>query len=203
MLEIRSLKAEEVPVAARLVADGMAENPIHAATWPDATLRRHALQLTFELGQERSGKWALAGFSNSTLVAVAGISTAGSCRPSPDHAAETRARLADRLGEPAAERYRLWRSGWGVHDPDDEHWHFGPFTVLPDYRRRGVGTEMLEHFCKAVDEASSIGYLEADRVENVPFYRRQGFAVVGEDEVLGVRTWYMRRPGVAPKSNRG
>ena len=32
-----------------------------------------------------------------------------------------------------------------------------------------------------------------DKRENVAFYERFGFEVVGEDEVLGVRNWFMLR----------
>lgn len=201
MLDIRPLRPEEVSEAAHLVAQGMADNPIHTATWPDSAVRGRALLLTFEVGQRRPGKWALAGFSGDLLVAVAGVSVDGACRPAPAQAKEGRDRLAEDLGRPAAERYGQWRAGWASHDLDEAHWHFGPFTVLPDRRRQGAGTEMLEHFCRAVDDAGSVAYLEADRAENVPFYRRHGFKVVAEDEVLGVRTWYMRRDKAEGDSN--
>ena len=49
---------------------------------------------------------------------------------------------------------------WAKHDPEEPHWHLGPV---------------------AVD-----AHLETDRPENVSFYERFGFEIVGEQEVLGV-----------------
>jgi hypothetical protein len=40
-------------------------------------------------------------------------------------------------------------------------------------------------------------YLETDKPENVRFYERFGFEVVGEEEVIGVPNWYMARPANA------
>lgn len=36
-----------------------------------------------------------------------------------------------------------------------------------------------------MDDCGTLAYLETDRAENVPFYRRFGFAVVAEAKVLG------------------
>ena len=44
-----------------------------------------------------------------------------------------------------------------------------------------------------MDESRFTAYLETDKRENVAFYERFGFEVVGEDEVLGVRNWFMLR----------
>jgi hypothetical protein len=41
-----------------------------------------------------------------------------------------------------------------------------------------------------------VSYLETDRYKNVRFYRKFGFDVIAEAEVLGVPTWFMSRSGV-------
>jgi ribosomal protein S18 acetylase RimI-like enzyme len=51
-----------------------------------------------------------------------------------------------------------------------------------------------------MDAAGEDAYLETDKPENVRFYERFGFEVVGEQEVIGVPNWYMAR---RPDARRG
>jgi ribosomal protein S18 acetylase RimI-like enzyme len=44
-----------------------------------------------------------------------------------------------------------------------------------------------------MEAARDDAYLETDKPENVRFYERFGFEVVGEEEVLGVPNWFMLR----------
>lgn len=39
-------------------------------------------------------------------------------------------------------------------------------------------------------------YLETDKAVNVTLYERFSFVVIGQEEVLGVPNWFMRRPAV-------
>jgi ribosomal protein S18 acetylase RimI-like enzyme len=57
----------------------------------------------------------------------------------------------------------------------------------------GVGSMLMQVFCKRMDDAGEAAYLETDKEINVRFYEKFGFEVTGEDEVLGVRNWYMFR----------
>jgi ribosomal protein S18 acetylase RimI-like enzyme len=85
------------------------------------------------------------------------------------------------------------QSAWGKHDPQQRHWHLGPLGVLPQLQRLGIGSRMLEKCCEIVDQKKDAAYLETDRPENVPFYERFGFAVIAEEQILGVRNWFMWR----------
>jgi hypothetical protein len=51
----------------------------------------------------------------------------------------------------------------------------------------------MADFCTRMDQCAGLAYLETDKRENVRFYRRFGFAVVAQAEVLGVRNWFMSR----------
>jgi hypothetical protein len=51
----------------------------------------------------------------------------------------------------------------------------------------------MEVFCARVDAAGEVAYLETDKLVNVRFYERFGFEVIGEQEVLRVPNWFMRR----------
>ena len=49
-----------------------------------------------------------------------------------------------------------------------------------------------------MDDLSMLSYLETDKYENVRFYRKLGFDVVAEAEVLGVPNWFMSRRCATP-----
>lgn len=61
-------------------------------------------------------------------------------------------------------------------------------------QRRGIGSQLLEQFCRHVDQTGQAAYLETDKSENVRLYERFGFSVTKEVRLLGARTWFMWRP---------
>ncbi|MEE8194687.1 MAG: GNAT family N-acetyltransferase [Dehalococcoidales bacterium] len=92
-----------------------------------------------------------------------------------------------------------WMPAWAKLDPKEPHWHFGPFTVLPQRQGQGIGSQLLTYFCKHVDRLGAAAYLETDKPENVPLYQRFSFEVTSEAPVLGVPNWFMWR-SPRPKS---
>jgi ribosomal protein S18 acetylase RimI-like enzyme len=87
-----------------------------------------------------------------------------------------------------------WLGAWSKHDPDEHHLHLGPVAVDVHLQGMGVGSLLMRAFCQRMDEAAEDSYLETDKEINVRFYEKFGFEVTGEDDVLGVRNWYMFRP---------
>ncbi len=87
-----------------------------------------------------------------------------------------------------------WTSVWARHDLAEAHWHLGPVGVERDLQGKGIGSVLLKVFCDRMDTARVLAYLETDKSENVRFYNRFGFEVVAEDDVVGVRNWFMARP---------
>jgi predicted N-acetyltransferase YhbS len=85
-------------------------------------------------------------------------------------------------------------SFWAKRDPDEPHVHLGPVAVDVHLQGQGIGSLMMEQHCRQLDAAGEVGYLETDKLENVRFYERFGFEVVGEAPVIDVPNWFMRRP---------
>ena len=56
-----------------------------------------------------------------------------------------------------------------------------------------MGSLLMRVFCTRMDALGEDAYLETDKPEDVPFYERFGFEVVGEGEVLGVTNLFMLR----------
>lgn len=90
-------------------------------------------------------------------------------------------------------RKSVWFKEWAKHDPVEQHWHLGPIGVLPSHRRMGIGTELMQRFCKEVDNCSAKAYLETDLDENVRFYEKFKFKLISESTIFNVATRYMLR----------
>jgi predicted N-acetyltransferase YhbS len=82
---------------------------------------------------------------------------------------------------------------WSRQDLSEPHWHLGPVAVEPALQGEGVGRALMADFCARMDRCAGLAYLETDQRENVGFYRRFGFSVVVQAEVLGMRNWFMSR----------
>lgn len=185
---------EERLVAARVIASGMAENPIHVAIQgPDLRVRQRGLELGFSVILRVTERPALVAIEGDELVGAAVFGPPGSC-PLPEERKATLAREASVLPLLSRGRFLAWRAAWAANDPSSEpHWHLGPFAVRGDLRGKGIGTALLEAFLTRVDEAGGVAYLETDTERNARYYERFGFATVGQAEVLGVRCWFMSR----------
>lgn len=94
-------------------------------------------------------------------------------------------------------RKSLWHTEWGRHDPIEQHWHLGPIGVLPSHQGSGIGTMLMERFCREVDACFAKAYLETEGDKNVRFYEKFGFKVVRESEIFDVKNRYMLRASKA------
>ncbi len=90
-------------------------------------------------------------------------------------------------------RKSIWHTEWARHDPLSQHWHLGPIGVLPSHQGSGVGSILMERFCKEVDACLAKAYLETEGDKNVRFYEKFGFEVVSESEIFNVKNRYMLR----------
>jgi predicted N-acetyltransferase YhbS len=87
-----------------------------------------------------------------------------------------------------------WFTRWSHLDPDEFHVHLGPIGVAPESQGRGVGTALMQRYIDHLDQEKAAGYLETDRTENVEFYKRFGFVVRRNEDLIGAPIWYMWRP---------
>ena len=90
-------------------------------------------------------------------------------------------------------RKSVWHTEWARLDPLEQHWHLGPIGVLPTHQGFGIGSLLMERFCKEVDACFATAYLETDLDKNVRFYEKFGFKVACETEIFGVKNRYMFR----------
>jgi ribosomal protein S18 acetylase RimI-like enzyme len=194
-VEVRDLRPEEIPEAVDVIARGMRDNPLHVAAYgddPERRLRCHA-RLMRGLFRVVSTQQPICAVRDGALVGVTGVSPVGTCQPT----AAQRLRLLPSLvllGPRTAARVGRWISIWAKRDPGEPHVHLGPLAVDADLQGKGIGSLIMQQHCLRLDAAGEVGYLETDKLENVRFYERFGFEVVGEQPVLDVPNWFMRRP---------
>jgi ribosomal protein S18 acetylase RimI-like enzyme len=93
-------------------------------------------------------------------------------------------------------RVMKWGNTWEEKDPQKPHWHLSPMCTKVELQGKGIGKQMMEEFCRIVDETGEGAYLETGKRENVLFYQNFDFKVVGEVNVFAAPTWLMWRDPV-------
>ena len=196
-MEIGAFDASEVEEVLDVLARGMRDNPLHVAAFgenPERRRRRFRRLLAAAFSIRDFSHTLVARREDGAIVGVCGMMLPGNCLPD----FRQRLRLLPTLlsiGPGAVGRTMRWLGVWEKHDPEVRHWHLGPLAVDAHLQGMGVGSCMMQVFCAQMDAACEDAYLETDKPENVRFYERFGFQVVGEQEVLGVTNYFMlRRP---------
>ena len=78
--------------------------------------------------------------------------------------------------------------------PQTPHWYLYALGTDPEHQGKGIGSALFEPMLARCDAESRLAYLEASRPENVPYYQRFGFEVIGEFAMpRGPVVWRMRR----------
>ena len=84
-----------------------------------------------------------------------------------------------------------------ANHPDEPHWYLAVIGSDPAVRGRGFGQAVMAPQLQRCDEQHCAAYLESSKAENVPYYERFGFEVIGEFHLPdgGPTLWRMlRRP---------
>ena len=198
-MEIGALGAsEEIEEALDVTARGMRNNPLTIAAFGENPEQRRQRFRRFMGGAARALGWGpnmlVARGADGEIAGVCNMMPPGECLPSPSQQLRMLPSLLSN-GPHTAGRTMRWLAAWTKRDPAKRHWHLGPLAVDAHLQGMGVGSRMMQVFCAQMDAACEDAYLETDKPENVRFYERFGFEVVGEQEVLGVTNYFVLRRG--------
>lgn len=184
----------EFPDAIEVLARGMRDNPIHvSALGADPEKRIRGLRGIFTgLFKVMKAQTPLCARRDGAIVGVTGIAPPGTCRPGAGQKLRFLPHVLA-LGPYTAGRVLGWSGTWAGQDLDEPHSHLGPLAVDAHLQGHGIGTRILEEYRRRLDAAGEVAYLETDKDVNVRLYQRFGFEVIGEQEVLDVPCWFMRR----------
>jgi hypothetical protein len=193
---IRELLPSELSLAAGVLARGMRDNPnIVAAFGGKSHWREQVLTAFFQAvlaGLIKRG--VILGALDSVVVqGVCGMARPGKCRPALVEKFLILRVLLATVPLNSVMRLGQWMRNWSRHDTAVMHWHLGPAAVDRHLQHRGIGGAMLDAVCQRLDREGATAYLETDKRENVSFYQKYGFKIVGTSIVLGQTNWYMAR----------
>ncbi|MEO6794968.1 MAG: GNAT family N-acetyltransferase [Mycobacterium sp.] len=82
-----------------------------------------------------------------------------------------------------------------ANHPEEPHWYLAVIGSDPSVRGRGFGQAVMQPRLDLCDAEYCPAYLESSKLENVPYYERFGFQVIGEITLPGggPTLWRMRR----------
>ena len=195
-VRIEPLPSAALADAAELLARAFVTNPLHEAAFGPAALTRNVAFFRTGLSVMKGPK--LVAVEDGRLLGLVHWVRWPACRISGLDKLRQAPAMIRGFGPRSALRVGRWLSSWSAHDPPAEHCHLGPVGVDPGEQGRGIGRLLMEKYCEELDRSGEPGYLETDRAENVAFYRRFGFEVTTELEVLGVRNYLMSRRARSP-----
>jgi ribosomal protein S18 acetylase RimI-like enzyme len=193
-LEVDALMSSEIAAAAGVLARSMGDNPNHVAIFgPDREKRVRALERGFAAYFRVAPAQApLCARLDGIVVGVAGVLPPGHCQLSTMQKLRL---LPSMLALPVRDTWRasLVTRAWAARDPEEPHSHLGPMGVDEGLKGRGIGTRLMEAYCRQLDEAHRSAFLETETARNVRFYERFGFEVVDRVDVLDNPNWFMWR----------
>ena len=197
-MEIGTLDASEIEEALDATARGMRDNPLTVAIFGDGPEQRRQRFRRLIGGVAGALDWGsnmlVARDTDGEIAGVCNMMPPGECLPSPSQQLRMLPSLLSN-GPYIAGRTMRWLAVWTKRDPAKRHWHLGPLVVDAHLQGMGVGGRLMQVFCAQMDAAREDAYLETDKPENVSFYERFGFEVIGEQKVFGVTNYFMlRRP---------
>jgi GNAT superfamily N-acetyltransferase len=187
---IESMRQEDVTDVSAVLAKAYVTTPMHIAIFGE-NLRRNEVVMKSPL-TSTDWQWYVVK-EEGQIVGAMGMVEWPKCQASPLKMLPVLPTLVKGLGSSLLrlmERQRMWAK----QDPKEPHWHFGPFGILPERQRQGIGSQLLTYFCERIDQLRAASYLETDKPENVRLYQRFGFTVKTETIVVGVPNWFMWRP---------
>jgi ribosomal protein S18 acetylase RimI-like enzyme len=192
-ITIEPMRQDDIPTVADLMARAYSTSPLNlAAMGTDLDLYRNFMKLALE----KLGGQTYIARNNDQIVGGMRMVKWPDCQLPPGKMLPLLPKMIMILRGKFL-RVMKWIPVWAKKDPKESHWHFGPFSVLPELQGQGIGSQLLTYFCKLVDEEGEAAYLETDKTENVRLYQRFGFQVTSETPVLGVPNWFMWRAGQA------
>ena len=186
-LKFSFMEKNDIQESARALSVAMLNNPLHVAVFQGkGEKERIEIEKMFcELFIELPGIVFLAKEKQNII----GVMRMKSCEGPKVADAPKNAKDENDIGW----RKSVWHTEWGRHDPLEQHWHLGPIGVLPNHQGSGIGSTLMERFCREVDACFAKAYLETEGDKNVRFYEKFGFKVVRESEIFDVKNRYMLR----------
>ncbi len=185
--QISFMEKKEIQESAKVLSIAMLNNPVHVAVFQGkGETERMEIEKMFSILLTELTEIVFLVKEKQTII---GVMRMKSCEGNKN---------IETIEDPKDEnditwRTSVWHTEWARHEPLDQHWQLGPIGVLPSHQGLGIGSMLMERFCKEVDVYEAKAYLETDLDINVRFYKKFGFKVESESTVFDVNCRYMIR----------
>ena len=97
---------------------------------------------------------------------------------------EDYARRIEKAAGPYAERFAELDEAFEADHPAQPHWHLAFLAVDPGFQNHGLGSALMEHTHKWLDQNGLPAYLEATNADNQRVYRRHNYANMAPSEIV-------------------
>ncbi|MBW2733241.1 MAG: GNAT family N-acetyltransferase [Deltaproteobacteria bacterium] len=176
----------------QVMARAFADHVFHVAMFQQESFLLNEVMFRLGIGLVRGRK--VVATDGDEVVGFSHWATEDLCQPPTSAMLRLLPGMVRGLGLRKAARMGRFFSMVGKHDPSEPHLHLGPVGVDPQVQGRGVGTALTGPYIEDLERSAKAGFLETHGEDNVRFYRRFGFEIVGEVEMYGVANIFMRRP---------
>jgi predicted N-acetyltransferase YhbS len=186
-ITISFMEIGDLNEAAKVLSIAMLDNPMHVAVYQGADENsRLGIEKDFsQLLRQRPGIVFVAKEKQEIVGVMRMNSCTGKDVTDDDAISQDESSLEYRK--------KIWMNEWAQRDPKEPHWHLGPIGVLTGHQGRGVGSRLMQRYCKEVDACKACAYLETDKDVNVAFYKKFGFETTSECMIWGVKNYFMWR----------
>ena len=189
---IEKYSAAQLDVAVSVLSDAFVTNPLHISAFGPQRIDQNRLFFRIGLRHMFNGQ-AFVALIDDQVRGYVHFNASPYCLPAPEEIPIAATTLLKPLGE-AIPQVIKWFARWCHLDPEEPHVHLGPIGVAPDAQGQGIGTALMHRYIEHLKQERSAGYLETDRLSNIEFYKKFGFVVQREEQLIGTPTWYMWRP---------
>lgn len=189
---IEKYSPAQLEAAVSVLSNAFVTNPLHISAFGPERIDQNRLFFRIGLRHMFIGE-AFVALKDNQVRGYVHFNASPHCLPAPEEIPIAATTLLKPLGE-AIPQVIKWFARWCHLDPEEPHVHLGPIGVAPEAQGGGIGSALMNRYIEHIKGQRAAGYLETDRPKNVEFYKKFGFIVRHEEQLIGTTTWYMWRP---------
>jgi GNAT superfamily N-acetyltransferase len=189
---IQKYSAERLDATVSMLAEAFVANPLHISAFGPQRIDQNRSFFRIGLRHMFTGQ-AFVALVDDQVCGYIHFNASPHCLPAPEEIPLAATTVLKPLGQ-AIPQVIKWFARWCRLDPEEPHVHLGPIGVIPEAQGQGIGTALMNRYIEHLNQERSAGYLETDKPENVEFYKKFGFAVQRQEQLIGTMIWYMWRP---------
>src|SRR5262245_50987141 len=189
---IEKYSPAQLDAAVSVLSNAFVIKPLHISAFGQQRIDQKRLLFRFGLRNMFTGE-AFVALKDKQVRGYMHFTASPHCLPAPEEIPVAATTLLKPLGD-AIPQVIKWFARWCHLDPEEPHVHLGPIGVAPDAQGQGIGTALMYRYIEHLKQEQTAGYLETDRLSNIEFYKKFGFVVQREEQIIGTPTWSMWRP---------